>query len=688
MQKAVIAILAAGCAAWGQNTPTGTAPADHASAYYHYALAHIYAELAGEPGGREYIDNAVENYKDALKADPDSGAISEELADFYYVQAGLLGDAEKGAKDALAANPKDLAALRLLARIYTSQIGGPQNKINPDMLRNAVEQYKKITEIASKDVDAWVMLGRLEKASQDNAEAERAYKKALEADPDNEDALTGLSLVYLDLGNSQAAADTLRTLAEKNPSPRSLQALAETYEQMKEFGLAADALKKALGMNPPNVGEIKQALAQDLISAQKFGDALQVYQGLVADDPEDAQSYLRMSQIYRQQRSSRMRARPPTKRWPSDPANLEIRYNQVSILEAEGKTQQAIQTLKDILDSTAKKTYSRPDRSSRVVLLQRLAELYRGVEQTEPAVDAFRQMADLDPDVAPRAAAEIVETYRSGHEFAKAQQEADAALKKFPDDRGLHVEHATVLADLGKTDAAVAEVKKLMDGKSDLETYLALAGLYDKGHKFDDASKSLDAAEKLAKGDDQKENIWFKRGAMYERMKKIDLSEAEFRKVLKVDPDFDEALNYIGYMLADRNMRLPESLELITKALTLSPENGAYLDSLGWVYFRLGRLKEAEENLRRAVDKTPSDPTVHDHLAQVLMAESKTQEAIQQWQTSLKNWDAGAPADLEPAEVAKVKSNLETAKNRLTKEAKQKNSQAAPAAMIGPMGTV
>ena len=162
------------------------------------------------------------------------------------------------------------------------------------------------------------------------------------------------------------------------------------------------------------------------------------------------------------------------------------------------------------------------------------------------------------------------------------------------------------------------------------------------------------------------------RGAMFERMKKIEPAEAEFRKVLKVDPDNAGALNYIGYMLADRNMRLQESLDLITKALDMEPDNGAYLDSLGWVYFRLGRLPEAEENLRRAVDKTPRDPTVHDHLAQVLMAESKVKEAIQQWQTSLKEWDASAPADLEPAEAAKVKTKLENAKSRLAKEAKQK----------------
>jgi tetratricopeptide (TPR) repeat protein len=681
MQKAVIGLFAAGCAAaWGQtnatqgNAPQNGAAVDRASAYYHYALAHMYAEMAAEPGGREYIDRAVENYKSALKDDPGSAAISEELADFY-VQAGLLGDAEKDAQAALAANPKDLSALRLLARIYTSQIGGPQNRVNPDMLRNAIEQYKKITGIEPKDVDAWVMLGRLEKAAQDNAESEKAYKKALEVDPDNEDALTGLSLVYLDLGNSQAAADTLRQLADKNPSARSLTALAETYEQMKEYGLAAEALKKVLAMNPPNAGEIKQALAQDLVYSQKYADALQIYQGLVDDDPTDAQSYLRISQIYRQQRKFNDARTASDKALAIDPANMEIRYNQVTILEAEGKTQQAIQTLKDILDSTAKKTYTRPEKAVRATLLPRLAALYRDMGQTDLAVDSLRQWADLDPEQAQQAASEIVNTYRVGHEFTKAQQEADADLKKWPDDRDLHMNHASLMADLGKNDQATAEVKKLMDGKSDREIYLALADLYNEGHKYDDAGKALDSAEKLSPSDEEKEYVWFARGAMLEKMKKIEASEAEFRKVLKADPDGPlaaNALNYIGYVLADRNTRLTESLDLITKALQLSPENGAYLDSLGWVYFRLGRLPEAEENLRKAVAKTSSDPTVHDHLAQVLMAESKVQEAIQQWQSSLKNWDAGPPAELEPAEVAKVKSNLETAKNRLAKEAKQK----------------
>ena len=424
-------------------------------------------------------------------------------------------------------------------------------------------------------------------------------------------------------------------------------------------------------LNPPNANEVKQALGQDLTYALKFDDALQVYQSLVDDDATDSQSFFHISQIYRLQRKFSDASTAADKALALDPANMEFRYNQVTIFEAEGNTKQAIATLKDILDSTAKKTYTRPERSIRANLLPSLAALYRDAEQTDLAVDTLRQLIDLDPDQAAARAAEIISTYRVGHQFAKAQQEADADLKKWPDDRGIHLSHASLVADLGKNDQAAAEVKKLMDGKNDRETDLALAEIYTEGHKFDDAGKALDAAERLSPRDEDKVDIWFQRGAMYEHMKKIDQSEAEFRKVLKVDPDSASALNYIGYMLADRNMRLNESLDLITKALELSPENGAYLDSLGWVYFRLGKLNQAEDNLRKAIEKTSTDPTVRDHLAQVLMAESKVQEAMQQWQTALKNWDAGAPAELEPAEVAKVKSNLDNAKSRLAKEAKQ-----------------
>jgi tetratricopeptide (TPR) repeat protein len=180
--------------------------------------------------------------------------------------------------------------------------------------------------------------------------------------------------------------------------------------------------------------------------------------------------------------------------------------------------------------------------------------------------------------------------------------------------------------------------------------------------------KALDAAEKLSVSPEDKQTVNFMRGAMYERMKNFDAAEAEFRKVLEADPENASALNYLGYMLADRNVRLEEALRSIDKAVKLDPNNGAYLDSLGWVYYRLDKLDEAEKHLRRALERVSRDPTVRDHLGDVLAKKGQLKDAIGQWEISLKEWEASAPSEKDPAEIAKITKKLEGARIRLAKE--------------------
>ena len=126
------------------------------------------------------------------------------------------------------------------------------------------------------------------------------------------------------------------------------------------------------------------------------------------------------------------------------------------------------------------------------------------------------------------------------------------------------------------------------------------------------------------------------RGAMYEKMKDFDRAEAEFRKVLAIDPDNASALNYLGYMFADRGVRLDEAHKLISRALELEPQNGAYLDSLAWVNYHQNKLAEAENLLLRALERIGKDPTVHDHLGDVYLKQGKTRTPSSQWQASLK----------------------------------------------------
>ena len=190
----------------------------------------------------------------------------------------------------------------------------------------------------------------------------RLYK-ALELDAANEDAMTGLATVYADLGDNKAAADMLaEQVADKDPNPRSLTSLANVYEQLKDYSLAAEMLRRALDQQPGN-SELKMALAEDLLLSNQFDDALKLYQEAVAEDPKDIKAELRISQIYRQKQDFAKAREAADKAKEIDPNDLEVQYNDVNLLEAEGKIPDAIKTLKGILDATVKKSYSASEKS-------------------------------------------------------------------------------------------------------------------------------------------------------------------------------------------------------------------------------------------------------------------------------------------------------------------------------------
>src|ERR1700730_16309110 len=156
---------------------TATAPAnDKASAYYNFAMGRLYTELAGAEGGRsDYVSKAIQFYQDALKQDPASGTILEDLSDLYIQRVRLRGAVSQG-EELLSQNPDTLGARRMLGRIYTRMIGDTQQgRINQDMLRRAIEQYQKITERDAKDAESWVILGRLYRVSNNSVESEKAY---------------------------------------------------------------------------------------------------------------------------------------------------------------------------------------------------------------------------------------------------------------------------------------------------------------------------------------------------------------------------------------------------------------------------------------------------------------------------------------------------------------------------------
>jgi Tfp pilus assembly protein PilF len=138
--------------------------------------------------------------------------------------------------------------------------------------------------------------------------------------------------------------------------------------------------------------------------------------------------------------------------------------------------------------------------------------------------------------------------------------------------------------------------------------------------------------------------------------------------VLATDPQNAAVLNYLGYMLADRGTKLDEALIMIKKAVELEPANGAYLDSLGWAYFRMGKYELAEDNLMKASQRMATDPTVQDHLGDLYQKTGRLKLAAAHWERAVNEWNRTVAAEVDTDNLTQVTQKLESAKVKLAKE--------------------
>jgi len=313
--------------------------------------------------------------------------------------------------------------------------------------------------------------------------------------------------------------------------------------------------------------------------------------------------------------------------------------------------------------------YNQGERSNRAVFLERLGTIYRDNNNHQLALETFRKMLTLGDENAVRGYQQIIDTYRESKQWQQATDAAKEAVQKLPNDRGLKMVYAAQLADMGKGDAGLQQVKALLKGMpDDREIYVTLAQMYSRLRRWPEAEEALDKAEKLSTKPDEKEYVYFLRGSTYERQKKYEQAEEMFRKVLVSDPQNANVLNYLGYMLADRGTKLEEALNFIRKAVDLEPANGAYLDSLGWAYFKLGKYELAEDNLIKASQHIGTDPTVQDHLGDLYQKTGRLKLAAAHWERALAEWNKTVAAEVDPGDLAKVQKKLESAKMKLAKE--------------------
>ncbi len=651
---------------------TASAPApDRASAYYHYGLAHLYEDLAINAGRSDYATQAVEEYKLALTADPNSPMLQNGLADLYF-KIGRIREAVTAAQEQVERNPDDIEAHTLLGKVYLRSLGDMQSPQSGQMLQLAITEYEKLAQLKPNDVETRLLLGQLYGFNHDSAKAEAQFKAAQKIDGSSEEVALNMARLYTEQGDSQRAADTLSAIPEGDRSPRIEYALAGSYDQLHKAKEATAAYRRAADMDPDNI-DIQRGLANALLTDGQLDEALKTLNTIVAAEPQDALSQIHISEIQRRQGHYDQALETLKKAKPLAPGSLELTYNEALIYDSLGRYDEATGVLTKLLQDSVHPDgkYSEPEKANRAIFLDRLGIIYREQNKTTDAVAAYKQLLELGGDYSKGAYQGQIDAYRDAHQWKEATAIAADTAKAFPKDRQVQLMYANQLADTGHLDQGLAMAKAQLSpapgGPEDRDVYLALAQIYTRTKDFKNAADQIEKASAISTRPEEKLYIYFLRGTLYDRQKMYDAAEEEFRKALAIDPNNPTVLNYVGYMLADRGVKLPEALVFIRKAVDLDPQNGAYLDSLGWVYFKSGQYALAEENLRKANERISTDPTVHDHLGEVYEKTGKLKLAVAQWERSMTEYARSLPADADPADVSKVQRKLENARVKLAK---------------------
>jgi tetratricopeptide (TPR) repeat protein len=651
--------------------------------YYYFTMGHLDEQQYELTGRAELATQAIESYKKALDLAPGSPVIRERLAEIY-AKSQRLREAVEQAQEALQTDPNNVDAHRLLARIYVRELGDlSAGEVQKETLEKAIAQFQEILKIQPDDVYSGLWLARLYRFENKHSEAETVLRGLLARDAANGPALEQLSQLLMDEGRSQEAVKLLSDAAGESSSPEVYDLLGDAYSQAKDYAKAEDAYRKAVEEDPDDPGHL-HGLAQALMAQDKYADALEQFKRLTEIEPSTSENYLRMAQLYRRlgkfdkAEASLLRAKQLA------PGSLEVLYNEALLYEDQGRYDDAVKVLSDAIagmksqsssarNSAGAATGSGAEGSASgetspnalAILYEQLGHAYREEENYSAAIQTYQEMGKLGADAQKRAEMLLIDTYREGRDLDHAIAETKRTLEATPNDPSLTVTLAMLYGEKSDADSATKLLDGLLRGNdSDQEIYLNLAQVQERGKKYAAAEQSAQKAEQMARGNDDKETAWFMLGAIYERQKKFDQAEQEFRKALEVSPGNASVLNYYGYMLADRGVRLEEATAMIKQAVTQEPGNGAYLDSLGWAYYKQNKLTEAEENLRKASERQKHDPTILGHLGDVYAKLGQSDQAAIYWERALAEWQKAVPADYETDKVNELDAQLKNLKRR------------------------
>jgi tetratricopeptide (TPR) repeat protein len=625
--------------AQGAGASQAQAPAarNAAQAYEQFLTGHYLEEQDDIPG-------AIAAYKKAMEFHPFAAEIPAELA-ALYLRHDRMDEAVSSAEQALKIEPSNKEAHRVLGMIAASRADGrrlPQG-VTDENLNNAVRHLEQAVAdpVGEADPNARGTLARLYLRASDYDKAIPLLVDLVRQQPGWAEGPRLLAQAYAGAGRTAEAIALLDQQASDDPSL--LPTLADFYERQRRWADAANAYARAIAVAPRNT-DLKTRYAQALLNAggrDNIGKARDTLNELVATR-NDARALYMLSQANRRLgdlEDAEAAARRLIAAQDSSPWGY---YALAMVLEAGYEHQRLIDA---ISPAVARFRELSGDRSLELgMLLPHLGFAHQSLGEYDQALASFEEAARLAPKD-PAIVTYLIGANIAAKKYAVAIDLARKARATTPNDVALARLEAQALHHDGQSDQGVAMMEEVLGRHADNPAaYVAMAQVYAEASRGPQAVKLLQGAQEKFPAST---SIVFELGAVFEKQKSYDEAESAFKRVLERDPDHAAALNYLGYMLAERGVRLDESVDYLKRALEMEPDNGSFLDSLGWAYFKAGQLELAEENLRRAAEQMRVNSVVQEHYGQLLFRIGRFEEAIAAWNRAL----AGDGSSIDRADI-------------------------------------
>lgn len=530
--------------------------------------------------------------------------------------------AEKMAESALKLDPSNVNALLILGNIYLNYLReGKDNEylkkaeeiyktiisLDPNYpdpyyilgkwiylpssrWKEAEEVLKKYSEI-SPDGETYILLGEISKRTGNDRKAEEYYRKAIEVNPSSYLAYSYLSDFYNEKGEILKEIEICKSAIEKFPYNYFFyHRLAEVLLEKKDFKEALNQINKALEISPSNP-QILMTKAKILLNLKKYEEFLKTLQEIFNIEPEMMEAKIYLFEYYMQ--------------------IYEYR-KALEVLMEIGR--------KEIAPIQKKETYK---------TIGYLYTLMKDYKSAKSYLEKSLEMGKDDPDIYSY----LSFVYKELKDYSSALKIAEEGLRINASSKSLILNKIYALSGEGNIDSALRLIEKEFERTKDDDFLFAGLNIFIEKKEW---KKGEEYIKKIWKKSIKNEEFYLRIGDFYEKMGNFAKAEKALKKAISINSSYGNALNYIAYSWALRDKNLRKALLFAIKAVNLDPENPDYLDTLGWVYFKLGQIAEAKKFLEKAYSKKPWEPEIVEHIGLLRIKEGKIQEGIELLQNSIE----------------------------------------------------